>query len=167
MVDPPPDPGSQAPQWSSDGGSTVPMRGFLPGGSTIALVPEHATRATAQILSAVIGGLGAAFFGAGLGPLVSQSTPLPVEAIRAIADTCAKTGAHCDTLQVGQTHIGTALLVVGVAMIGIQVYVLFRGAVAPVSNQSRTPAPSAPPDPPTPAGGSHGAGTSAQAGTTR
>ena len=53
MVDPPP--GGIA-QWSPDG-SAMPLRGVLEGGSTINLVPSHTTHGTAQILSAVIGGL--------------------------------------------------------------------------------------------------------------
>jgi hypothetical protein len=103
----------------------MPLRGVLEGGSTINLVPSHTTHGTAQILSAVIGGLGAAFFGAGLGPYVSRSTPLPIEAVRAIADACATKGVHCEVLEIGQPHMGGWLIVGGLILIGVQVAVFF------------------------------------------
>lgn len=120
MVQPspnPPTPGQPYP--------TIPLTGVLQDGPQIDLVPTIKLNWVAQVLGSLIGAIGAACLGAGLGPYISPSTPLPEEAIRAIVDRCATKHEHCDVLVLAQGHVGALAICLGVIFLFVQIAVLF------------------------------------------
>ena len=105
--------------------STMPLTGVLQDGPQISLVPALKLNWAAQVLGSIVGAIGAACLGAGVGPYITPSAQIPDEAVRAIVDRCALKGEHCDVLALSQKHVGNLAIGIGVVLMLVQIGVLF------------------------------------------
>lgn len=103
----------------------MPLEGILQDGAQIQLVPALKLNWIAQVLGGIVGAIGAASLGAGLGAHGVPSQPIPEEAIRAIADRCSMKGEHCNMLCLTQTSVGHLAAIIGSVLLFVQVGVLF------------------------------------------
>jgi len=104
--------------------STMPLTGVLQDGPKIDLVPALKLNWAAQVLGGLVGAMGAACLGAGIGPYIVPSAKLPPEAISAIASLCATKNEHCDSLVLSQPHSGSVAILVGALLLSVQIFVL-------------------------------------------
>jgi hypothetical protein len=110
---------------------TMPLEGVLQDGPQIDLVPVLKLNWTAQVLASIVGALGAASVGAGIGPYLSRTASVPPEAIAAIADRCTTKAEHCDALSLAQPHMGAVAIVVGLLLMCVQGVVFYWTGTGP------------------------------------